>query len=206
MQRATKGNLKELIIEAIDDCALYNYKMSGVHIRKAPEYLMNVNIVRRVCETFDQLSYRLEMPVKEMLKRIGIDQAIDSENIRDSGKFDIVLLSRKSLSPRHVIEVKRSLSKKQLCKEARRIASVATENHGSQKLTTGFIAAVTRVKNSVRSFDCDSLIENRIDCLYDHLGGMFNISCDYRILNGEGYGFDPGDEFMITVFELGLKR
>jgi hypothetical protein len=198
--RATKVNLQNEIIEAIKVASAEALKKTGVHIRKLPEYFLNVFIVNELTEKFDTLGYRLEMPVKAVLTSLGVEVVNSPLDIRDSGNFDIVLTSRKSGAIRHVVEVKRSLSNRQLVKEAKRLKALALEKHESKRLQTGFIATVSRLKHSTRSLDLDKLLDKRLDTINEVLDNLAKVSCRYELLESGDYGFDQNESLLITVF------
>lgn len=200
MNRATKIKLQDTILYAIHDAAIDVFEKSGVHIKKMPEYFINVIIANVLSNKFPSLGYRLEMPVKEVLKQSGIEKTLSPDDIRENGKFDIAITSRGSKKLRHIIEVKRSLSKRQLLKESIRLKALATESHKSKRLETGYIVALSIMKESVRSYDCESRIDSRLEYLNKKLGDAVTISCRYDVIKSDGYGLSDGESLLIAVF------
>ena len=199
MQRATKGNIKETILCAIDKAANDCFDLTGLHIKKSPEYICNTYIVQEVCETFDKVGFRLEMKFAELFDLFGVERKFPS-HIGPGAKFDIVLIGRKSLKPRHVIEVKRSISIKQVLRESKRIQFVAESNHGNQRLETGFIVCVTRTKE--KGWTAEAVIQDRKVRLENQLGRQYQISSVHRQYGQGELGFPDGDCLLVVVFEI----
>lgn len=91
MKNASKNNIQNLILYSIENAAAEVCENSGVNIRKMPEYYMNVVIAHDLCEAFPSLGFRLELPVKDLLDKFGIVSSKSPLELRDGGKFDIVL-------------------------------------------------------------------------------------------------------------------
>ncbi|SEG59342.1 hypothetical protein [Marinobacterium lutimaris] len=202
LKRATKINIQDAIIEAIVFASKESFENTGVHIRKMPEYYLNVLIAHRLTNIFPSLGYRLEMPVKEALLGLGVNSAENGDDLRDGGRFDIVLTSKKSRKLRHVIEVKRSLSNRQLLKDAKRLKALATERHQSKRLETGFIATVSRLKISPRANNIDGLLDTRMSNIQRCLGSSMNVSCRFQVLDSGLFGFPVHESLVVTVFCL----
>ncbi|WP_067217767.1 hypothetical protein [Marinomonas gallaica] len=202
MIRATKVNIQKQIIDAIVSAAEESYDSTGVHIRKMPEYYLNVLIAHSLAKAFPSLGYRLEMPVKEALASLGLEYVQSSSELRDSGRFDVVLTSKKSRKLRHVIEVKRSLNNRQLLKEAKRLKALAMEVHESKRLETGYIAAISRLRNRPRSNNIDQLIDSRMDNIQEYLGQEMIVSCYFETLDSGSVGFPEDEALVIVVFCL----
>lgn len=202
--RASKVNIQNTILDAIGKASKEAYEYCGVHIGKMPEYFLNVSIVRELTETHSSLGYRLEMPVKEALKMLGLESSQNPEALRANGHFDIAIISKKSKNLRHIIEVKRTLKAPQLLKEARRLKALATESHLSKRLETGYIVAVRRVKESARAHDADTLIANRINSLKEELGDSVKISGLMEVFKGPEFGLTDNEHLLAMV--LCLKK
>ncbi|WP_337841465.1 hypothetical protein [Rheinheimera sp.] len=200
MARATKIQLQDSIIDALERASSEAFEKSGVHIRKMPEYFLNVFIANELSNKFPTLGYRLEMPVKEALNEFGLEDYINPNELRINGKFDIAIISRNSRKLRHIIEVKRSLSKLQLLKESKRLKALAAEQHQSKRLETGYIAAISRLGSTARSYDVDQLLDTRLGFLSDQLGDAVNVSCRYKVMEAGSYGFAPSTSLLLTVF------
>ena len=201
MKNASKNNIQNLILDSIENAAAEVCENSGVNIRKMPEYYINVVIAHDLCEAFPSLGFRLELPVKDLLDKFGIVSSKSPLELRDGGKFDIVLHSRKSKKIRHVIEVKRSLNKLQIRKDALRIAALAHENHGSRRLETGYIVAIRRLKNSCKSRSLEELIDDRIDMIKSVTNNM-DVSARYALFEPGEVGFSSEERLGIIVFCL----
>jgi hypothetical protein len=176
-----------------------------VNIRKAPEYFLNIYIVRQICEAFQPIGYRLEMPVNELLNILELDNEFIDESIRAKGKFDILLTSRKSGRPRHIIEVKRTLKLDQICKEARRLMALASSPHENKRLKSGFIAAVAKISSTERSQNAIQIIDDRINKINEETKNEFKTSCFYRLMPPDTLGFENGDALLLTVFEISKR-
>lgn len=200
MARATKIQLQDSIIDAMERASSDAFEKSGVHIRKMPEYFLNVFIANELSNKFPTLGYRLEMPVKEVLNEFGLEDYISPNELRINGKFDIAIISRNSRKLRHIIEVKRSLSKLQLLKESKRLKALAAEQHQSKRLETGYIAAISRLGSTARSYDVDQLLDTRLEFLCNQLGDAVNVSCRYKVMEAGSYGFAPSMSLLLTVF------
>jgi len=200
LSRATKIKLQDAIIDAMETASSDAFEKSGVHIRKMPEYFLNVFIANELSNKFPTLGYRLEMPVKEALNEFGLVHSINPNELRVNGKFDIAIISKGSRKLRHIIEVKRSLSKRQLLKESKRLKAFATEHHQSRRLETGYIAAISRLGSTARHYNVDQLLDSRLEFLGEQLGNAVNISCRYKIMDAGAYGFDSTTSLLLTVF------
>lgn len=188
-QNATKSALTDLLLESMTEAAKKYYVMShGLNIRKAPEYLLVVESANRISRKFTQLGYKLEMPVNTLLDDTLIEYEIDDLGIMD-GRFDLVLTSRKSGRPRHIVEFKRTLKATALKKDIERICEIARASRDDSRLETGFVAVVT--SQTLRS------IENRCEELQDAANDKFsefNFKVSYKasLINDELY--DDKDE------------
>ncbi|MGP9802806.1 hypothetical protein [Rheinheimera sp. NSM] len=200
MARATKIQLQNSIIDAMERASSDAFERSGVHIRIMPEYFLNVFIANELSNKFPTLGYRLEMPVKEVLNEFGLENYISPNELRINGKFDIAIISKGSRKLRHIIEVKRSLSKRQLLKESKRLKALASEPHQSKRLETGYIAAISRLGSSARSYGVRQLLDARLEFLGNQLGDVVDVSCRYRVMDAGAYGFDPATSLLLTVF------
>ncbi|GAA0341150.1 hypothetical protein GCM10009092_02100 [Bowmanella denitrificans] len=209
MQRATKGNLKNIIIDAILSSADEYYEMAGVPIYKAPEYFLNVNVAKTIAEQFPKVGYRLEMQVKELMSLFDISdkEVLNPDLLRFSGNFDLLLISRDNLKPRHVIELKRHLGRRAMKIEARRIAALCIQNHFRKQLKTGFIVTISRIKSKTsRAIPADEKIESRIDDVQDEIANLGNFSVSglyYHCKNGE-YGYGEHESLLVSVIEIKL--
>ena len=200
--RASKANIQNTILEAIGKASKEAYEYCGVHIGKMPEYFLNVSIVTELTETHSNLGYRLEMPVKETLKMLGLESSQNPGALRANGHFDIAIISKKSKQLRHIIEVKRTLKAPQLLKEAIRLKALATENHLSKRLETGYIVAVRKLKESTRAQDAYTLIEKRIASLKKELGDSVNISGLMEVFTGAEFGLADNEQLLAMVLCL----
>ncbi|MCS4309155.1 hypothetical protein M2404_003518 [Rheinheimera pacifica] len=202
MTRATKIQLQDAIIDAMEKASSDAFEKSGVHIRRMPEYFLNVIIANELSNKFPTLGYRLEMPVKEALNGFGLSQYLSPQELRINGKFYIAIISIGSRKLRHIIEVKRSLSKRQLLKESKRLKALAAEGHQSKRLETGYIAAISRLGSTARSYDVDQLLDTRLEFLVEQLGDAVNVSCRYKVMDAGAYGFDSSTSLLLVVFRI----
>ncbi|MCJ7482454.1 MAG: hypothetical protein MUO31_05755 [Thermodesulfovibrionales bacterium] len=199
MQKATEGNLKESILIALAKAAEECAELTGVHVRKSPEYVLNTYIVKEVCDNFDILGFRLEMIFSDVFEMLGYKPKFPS-HIRKGAKFDIVLTSRNSKKPRHVIEVKRSIKEKQMVKEAKRILFVANAVHGSKRLKTGFIACVARIKK--KGTPAEIVIAARVKEIENTVGDGFKVFKSYKEYEFGELGFPINERLLLVVFEI----
>ena len=200
--RASKANIQNTILEAIGKASKEAYEYCGVHIGKMPEYFLNVSIGRELTETHSNLGYRLEMPVKDALNMLGLESSQNPKDLRANGHFDIAIISKNSKKLRHIIEVKRTFKATELLKEAVRLKALASENHFSKRLETGYIIAVRRVKESTQAHDADKLIQNRLAYLEEHLGDSINISGVSYIFKGNEFGVADNEHLLAMVLCL----
>lgn len=209
MLRATKGNLKNIIINSILSSAKEYYKMAGVPLYKAPEYFLNVNIAKSITKKFPNVGYRLEMQVKEVLALYGIakEDVLYPELLRSGGNFDLLLISRKNLNPRHVIELKRHIAGRAMKVEARRIAALCLQSHFRKQLKTGFIATISKIKSKTsRAIPADEKIEARLDLVRKEIEGLgdFIVSGMYYHCEPTEYGYGDYESLLISVIEIKL--
>ncbi|MDQ9090334.1 hypothetical protein RC083_01865 [Pseudoalteromonas haloplanktis] len=202
MTKASKLKIQDTILNSIEVSLRDAFELTGVTYRQMPEYFLNVTVVQALCEEFPSLGYRLEIPVREVLTGFGLVSTHNDADLRIGGKFDIALISRKSKRVRHVIEVKRSISQKELLKEAKRIFTLATAEHGSKRLRTGYIVSVRRLKETDRSTKCDELLDKRLAYLEQKLGEAVNVSVRYQLLDAKPFGFDEHEKLLISVFSI----
>ncbi|RTR40558.1 hypothetical protein EKG38_01155 [Shewanella canadensis] len=204
MKRATKGNIKNIIIDAIESAATEYYEMSGERLGKAPEYYLNVKIVDFITSKIPTLGYKLEMQVKELLEHFGVNSSDNPDDLRDTGNFDITLLSKKTKTPRHVIEVKRGIKLESLMKDARRISALAQEKHGSKRLSTGFIVFINRVSYCSRSARHQDRLDERLTCIRNQIGNHFSVTGLYHTLEKGVYGYSDDKGLSVNIFEISL--
>ncbi|MDN3380478.1 MULTISPECIES: hypothetical protein [unclassified Pseudoalteromonas] len=205
MTKATKIQVQDTILDSIQDSLEKAHQLTGVTYRQMPEYFLNVSIVNALCDKFPNLGYRLEIPVREVLGTFGLIETSNDQDLRIGGKFDIAIISRKSKRIRHVIEVKRSISQKELLKEAKRIYTLADAEHGSKRLQTGYIVSVRRLKETLKSTKASDLIDKRLDYLSTQLEGKAKVSVRYSLLEDvQPYGFDEHEKLLISVFSISV--
>lgn len=200
MPRASKGNLKKFIIDTVEESAKHYMDVSGgSDIRDAPEYFINVQIGNAIAEKFPTVGYKLEMPVKEMTEELGTKDICCADDIRIGGRFDVVLTSRKSGKPRHVIEVKRSLKRSALVEDAKRLASLIKKSKNVVRLKSNFLVSVTRKNNTNRSIELQAFIDSRLNELIKELGAKFHVTGLYD----EFYlAKDKDKVIVVTIFEI----
>lgn len=194
--------MQNVILDSIEEAAAYVHEYTGVNIRVMPEYYINVVIAHALCKKFPSLGFRLEMPVRDLLYKYRIEKAIKSDELRDGGKFDIVLHTKKTRNVRHVIEVKRTLSKRQIKKEALRISALAHEKHGSKRLETGYIVAIRKLKDSTKSKTFEELLDNRIAWIKLVTGENMSVSARGHLFEPGEVGFQDNERLAIVVFCL----
>jgi len=199
MPRATEGNIKKSIIKAIDKAAKEIKKLTGEHLRKSPEYILNVYIVKEICKIFQTIGFRFEMRFSDLFRVFNITPRFP-KYIGEGAKFDIVLTSRRTSRPRHVIEVKRSISNRQIAKETKRIKFVAESNHGSRRLEKGFIVCVARIKE--RGRPAETLIENRAKIIRRIVGLRFTVTELHKMYEYGELGFAKNERLIVVVFEI----
>lgn len=202
MKSASKVNLQKVILDSIGEAADFVCHSSGVNIREMPEYYINVAIAHKLISAFPTLGFRLEMPVKDLLGSYGVKNYQKSEELRCGGKFDIVLHTKKNRKIRHVIEVKRTLNKQQLKKEALRISALAHECHESKRLETGYIVAIRRLKDTIKNKTVDDLIKDRVEWITSVTNKSMVITARYDYYESGELGFDSDERLVIVVFCL----
>lgn len=200
MQRATKGNLKTLILNALEEAAAHYADVSGgMDLRDAPEHYLNVAIGNAVAAKFPRVGYKLEMPVRKMCEYLEIDDVCSTDDIRVGGRFDVVLTSRKSGAPRHVVEVKRSLGETKLLKDAKRLASLIDMSGHRQRLESNFIVSVARRSKSDRAIGTQEYLDGRVYSIEEELGVGFKVSGLYSVIEPPAKS-PHNKDLVITVF------
>lgn len=202
MKFASKINVQNVILDSIEEAAAYVHEYAGVNIREMPEYYINVVIAHALCKRFPSLGFRLEMPVRDLLHKYNIENTSKSVELRDGGKFDIVLHTKKSKNIRHIIEVKRTLSKQQIKKEALRISALAHEKHGSKRLETGYIVAIRKLKDSMQSRTLEELLDNRIEWIKSVTNKNMSVSVRCSLFEPGDVGFQDNERLAIVIFCL----
>jgi len=205
MKKATKNNIKEVILDAIENAAKDYYRFStNENLRQAPEYFINVYIARELTEKFDSLGIKLEMPVKEMIDQFDISEDSLSDELRTNGRFDLVVTTQKTGKPRHIIEVKRHFAVRAILKEASRIAALSQSNHGRKNLQSGFIVSIAKRKSSANMTPLE-LIDDRQKRIIEDIGDNFQVSALYDKLPFGKFGFADNEFLMMSVIEISLK-
>lgn len=197
MKRATKVNIQDVIIDTLLELAFTSVEYSKITIRKAPEYLLTVSIAQALANKFENIGYQLEMSVSKLLNRMEVAEFLDPLSLRSNGRVDILLTSRKSGKPRHIIEVKRTLKIKYLLKDVQRIKALSLEQHGSKRLQTGYLVAISDTRCDEKR---EALINDRLDSFSQEVGSGFNISCRYNYLNAGEAGFEAFQSLLVAVF------
>lgn len=205
MSKVSKASIRDNIVLAIKTAAKEYYEMSGQPYRRAPEYLTNVKIANALAHKHPALGYQLETRAKELLEKLNIVSPKHPDKLRKKGNIDIVLLSRKSSNPRHIIEVKRSIRAEKLKKDAERLAAFASEKHDNQRLKTNFIVAVNTSTNSKNSTSQNDRLVETEEKLSELLGEEFTVNSYYSVLKPGTYGYKENHSLAISIIEISKK-
>ncbi|KLV06819.1 hypothetical protein C9I92_00495 [Photobacterium ganghwense] len=206
MSKATTLAIQRVMLDALEHAARNAMEYSAVHIRKMPEYYLNVHIGQALSEFFPNIGYRLEMPVIHVLDKLKVSLPTSPDDLRVAGKLDLVITSRKTGNLRHVVEVKRSLLSIQLIKEAKRIKALAIEGISENRLQTGYIAAVSTLTKGNGALSESDLLESRLVGLEEEFGNEFTIDYLHKTMSEGEYGYPKNKALVVVVFRISRKN
>jgi len=199
---ATKNSIKSSLLEATEAAAKNYYKASGLHLRKGPEYLIVVKAADHIIKQFPTLGYQLEVDTKDFRNGKFFDGGYEfDKNFRD-GRFDLVLTSKKTGNPRHIVEFKRTLKGTSLDSDVERIKHVAEAVSDGNRLESGFLVAV-QLRKQDEELD-EPLLESRVERFEELLEHKFKISAEFNSLGKGKYGCKQDEHILIVVFKISL--
>lgn len=174
-KNVTKSAIAKALIKSVSDTANnYQNASHGRSLKQAPEYLMVVNAAAYLTDLFPQLGFRLEMPVRELLDSRLIEKNIKNKTSLARGRFDLLLTHRRSGTPRHIVEFKRSVKLSELEKDIKRICKISSAAKIDCRLQSGFIVAISTLSKKT--------IEQRTQKLKSTVGKDFDVTSSDLIL------------------------
>ncbi|QYJ73684.1 hypothetical protein [Shewanella sp. FJAT-52076] len=162
--RATKGNIIRVIRDAVLDAHDFSLHNTGCALNKSPEYLMAVWVGKAVCDIFPTCAVNFEYSVQAMMVDLGI--AIDDDEFiehRINGRFDLVIKSRKTNLPLHIVEFKRGKKFSTAFEDVKRLALISDRVEQGNKVESNFFVYVTKYK-----------IESLVDSLKESLANEYD--------------------------------
>jgi hypothetical protein len=198
VNRATQKSIKNCLLEATEATAKHYYKVSGHHLKKGPEYLIVVKAADYITKRHPALGYQLEVNTKEFCKGKVFEEGCELNQDFRHGRFDLVLTSKKTTNPRHIVEFKRTLKGTSLASDVVRIKDVAEAVSVGHRLESGFLVAVQKRKQDESSDK--KFLDSRVEGFDELLQYKFKISHEYKSLGKGKYGCKQDEHILIVVF------
>lgn len=140
--KSSRNNRISVLEQAIKYASTHAEQNSGLSLNKMPEYYLGVIIGQKMLLEFGNFTVRYEMGVKQLMRQANVE-ATDCPTLRENGRFDLVLLTRRSYLPAHIIEIKKSVKKELMLADVKRLAYICRSVKAGSRLETNYFITVT---------------------------------------------------------------
>ena len=147
--RSSRENRINEIVNALKAAHEHSSHACKKPLRDMPEYFMGTRVGEHFFNRFSNFGYNLEASVAEILEQAGVpdynQEALETfPELRQNGRFDLVLLTRKRGRPAHIIEFKKGHNLAELKKDIERLARLADAVPQGSRLETSYLVFITK--------------------------------------------------------------
>ena len=153
--RSSSYNRVEHIEQALIAAHQHAMDACGRPLSDMPEYFMCTRVAEHFAHEFANFRYRLEGSVSQVIRSLSIPgekTLLSKKETRASGRFDVVLFTRKSGKAAHIIEFKKGSKLSSLRDDIDRIALLADSVGARSRLETNYLVFITK-RNADRDKD-----------------------------------------------------